>query len=136
MVGKLNVGLRFLSLQMRLTQNGSVSSGSFELSEAEPERVSPFVKPCSTSLHSSVRSAQELAQIVREHWHIENRLHWPKDVVLKEDSTPTCAGRAIEGFSILRTLAVNLFRANGYQSITEALDLLAHDINTLFSFLK
>lgn len=82
------------------------------------------------------RSAQELAQLVREHWHIENRLHWPKDVVLKEDSTPTCAGRAIEGFAILRTLTVNLFRANGYQSITEALDLLAHDITTLFSFLK
>lgn len=81
-------------------------------------------------------NTHEFARLIREHWHVENRLHWPKDVVLKEDSTPTCAGRAITGFAILRTIAVNLFRANGYQSITEALDMLAQDITTLFSFLN
>lgn len=87
-------------------------------------------------LSSLERNAQEFALLIRQHWHVENRLHWPKDVVLKEDSTPTCAGRAITGFAILRTIVVNLFRANGYQSITEGLDMLANDITTLFSFLN
>ena len=72
----------------------------------------------------------------RHHWHVENRLHWPKDVVLKEDATATCAGYAITGVAILRTMVVNLLRANGYDSITEALDQLAHDINPLFFFLN
>lgn len=80
--------------------------------------------------------AQGFAAMIRQHWHVENRLHWPKDVVLKEDSTPTCAGRAPLNFAIIRTISVNLFRANGYQSITEAIDMLAHDIKTLFSFLQ
>jgi predicted transposase YbfD/YdcC len=26
-------------------------------------------------------------EMVRGHWSIENRLHWPKDVLLKEDNT-------------------------------------------------
>lgn len=80
--------------------------------------------------------AQDFAVMIRQHWHVENRLHWPKDVVLKEDSTTTCAGRALLSLAIIRTIAVNLFRANGYQSITEAIDMLAHDIKTLFSFFQ
>lgn len=80
--------------------------------------------------------AQGFASMIRRHWHVENRLHWPKDVVLKEDSTPTCAGRAILNLAIVRTIAINLFRANGHQSITEAIDLFAHDIRNLLSFLQ
>ena len=87
-------------------------------------------------LSSLERNAAEFAALIRHHWHVENRLHWPKDVVLKEDTTATCAGYAITGFAILRTMVVNLLRANGYASITEALDQIAHDINTLFSFLN
>ena len=87
-------------------------------------------------LSSLERNASEFAPLIRHHWHVENRLHWPKDVVLKEDATETCAGYAITGFAILRTMVVNLLRANGYDSITGALDQLAHDINTLFSFLN
>lgn len=80
--------------------------------------------------------AQGFASMIRRHWHVENRLHWPKDVVLKEDSTPTCAGRAILTLAIIRTIAVNLFRAQGHQSITEAIDLFAHDIHKLLSFFQ
>lgn len=80
--------------------------------------------------------AQHFALMVRRHWHVENRLHWAKDVVLKEDSTPTCAGRAILTLAIIRTISVNLFRSNGHQSITEAIDRFAHDIRNLLSFLQ
>lgn len=79
--------------------------------------------------------AQALAERIRAHWHIENRLHWTKDVVLKEDATPVCDGHAIINFAILRTIAINLFRANGFASITQGIRMLAHDIRQLFSFL-
>ncbi|MBE0361854.1 hypothetical protein PULV_a4259 [Pseudoalteromonas ulvae UL12] len=35
---------------------------------------------------SSLAVKPELvAKVIREHWHIENRLHWVLDVVFKED---------------------------------------------------
>jgi predicted transposase YbfD/YdcC len=104
------------------------------------ERVgSRGTKPfCETLFYitSLADDAKTLAQRVRQHWHIENRLHWPKDAVLKEDGTPVCDGHAITNFAILRTVAVNLFRRNGFDSITEGIRMLAHDVRKLFSFLQ
>ena len=80
--------------------------------------------------------AAGFAQQIRQHWHIENRLHWVKDVVLQEDKAPLCAGHALTNFAILRTIAVNLFRANGFASITKGIRQLAHDIHALFSFFQ
>lgn len=42
-----------------------------------------------TSLGFADVRAHRLAQIIRGHWHIENRLHWVRDVVFAEDSTAT-----------------------------------------------
>jgi len=75
------------------------------------------------------------APLIRQHWHIENRLHWVKDGVLKEDETPVCDGNAPVNFAIVRTLCLNLFRLNGFDSITQGLRFLAHDVQKLFSFL-
>ena len=52
------------------------------------------------------------------------------------DALKSIPDRAITGFAILRTMVVNLLRANGHTSITEALDQVDHDINILFSFLN
>jgi predicted transposase YbfD/YdcC len=75
-------------------------------------------------------------QRIRAHWHIENRLHWPKDVFLKEDTSPLCDGYAPVNFSIVRTISMNLFRQNGFASITKGLRQLAHDVHRLFFFFK
>jgi hypothetical protein len=47
---------------------------------------------------------------VRGHWGIENGLHWSLDVVFGEDQARMRLGNAAENFSILRRLALNLFR--------------------------
>jgi predicted transposase YbfD/YdcC len=86
---------------------------------------------------SSLRlDAAGFASLIRRHWHIENRLHWVKDAVLKEDETPVCDGNAPINFAIARTLCLNLFRMNGFDSITQGLRLLAHDVRKLFSFFQ
>ncbi len=80
--------------------------------------------------------AAGFAQRIRQHWHIGNRLHWVKDVVLKEDYSPLCDGNALVNFAIVRTMALNLFRNHGFGSITQGLRRLAHDIPALFSFFR
>lgn len=87
-------------------------------------------------LSSLTLDAAAFAHRIREHWHVENRLHWVKDVVLQEDTAPLCAGHAPTNFAIVRTIAVNLFRAHGFASITKGIRQLAHDIPHLFSFFQ
>ena len=87
-------------------------------------------------MSSRMEDAHTLAHRIRHHWHIENRLHWPKDAVFKEDHVPVCDGHALTNFGILRTVAINLFRKNGFDSITHGIRMVAHDIEKLFSFFQ
>jgi len=87
-------------------------------------------------ISSLALSAVEFAQRIRSHWHVENRLHWVKDVVMGEDKSALCDGHALTNFAIVRSMVVNLFRANGYASITKGIRHLAHDIHKLFSFFQ
>lgn len=80
--------------------------------------------------------AEKLSRRIREHWHIENRLHYPKDVVFAEDTAPLCDGYAPANFAILRTISLNLFRLQGFASITKGIRHLAHDLVRLFSFFQ
>jgi predicted transposase YbfD/YdcC len=50
--------------------------------------------------------------IVRQHWGIENQLHWPLDVVLDDDRDRTRKDNALANLAILRRMALNLLRAH------------------------
>lgn len=54
----------------------------------------------------------QLLTIVREHWGIENRLHWTLDVVLDEDLARNRKDNAPANLAILRRLALNIARAH------------------------
>lgn len=54
----------------------------------------------------------ELLRIKREHWGIENRLHWQLDVVLDEDMSRTRKDNGPTNLSMLRRLALNIARAD------------------------
>jgi len=55
----------------------------------------------------------------RGHWGIENRLHWVKDVQLKEDASRVHIGQAPLILATLRNLVVSCLHAVGFASITE-----------------
>ena len=52
--------------------------------------------------------AQRLAEVVRGHWGIENRLHWVLDVSFSEDASRIRRGDGAENFGLLRRIALNL----------------------------
>lgn len=49
-------------------------------------------------------------QYSREHWAIENKLHWVLDVVFKEDQSTFRAGNAAQNMAIIRKLAINIIK--------------------------
>jgi predicted transposase YbfD/YdcC len=54
----------------------------------------------------------DVLRIVREHWTIENGLHWPLDVVLDEDLARHRKDNAPVNLAVLRRLALNIARAH------------------------
>ncbi len=65
---------------------------------------------------------------------LSNRLHWVKDVVECEDTSPPLQGNASPNISILKSWVLSLVRVNGYDSLTEAIRYLSHDLKYLLSF--
>jgi len=57
-------------------------------------------------------TAQELAQTVRAHWGIENRLHWMLDVCFGEDDCMVRKDCAPQNLSLLKKIVLNLIRAD------------------------
>ena len=76
------------------------------------------------------------AEGIRQHWGIENRLHWVKDVIAGVDAAPFSNSNAATNWSIIRNIAINIARMSGYDSLTKAEGFLAHDIDNLFSLLE
>lgn len=54
--------------------------------------------------------AARLNQLIRQHWGIENKLHWVLDVAFGEDHSRKRAGHAAQNFSLLNRIALNLLQ--------------------------
>lgn len=81
-------------------------------------------------------SAIAFAQIIRSHWGSENRLHWVKDVVFKEDAALLRHHNAASNWSLIRNIVINIARCNGYDSLTKAERFLSHNIDQLFFLIE
>ncbi len=68
-----------------------------------------------------------LASWVRNHWGIENRLHWVRDVTFDEDRSQVRTGHAPQVMATLRNLAISLLRLAGWTGIATALRHHAQD---------
>jgi predicted transposase YbfD/YdcC len=74
-----------------------------------------------TSLGRERASAERLLAISRGHWHIENRLHWVRDVSLGEDACRVRTGEAPEILAAIRNAVLRLLRAGGVIEIAATL---------------
>jgi predicted transposase YbfD/YdcC len=63
----------------------------------------------------------ELATWLRGHWHIENKLHWVRDVTFAEDHSQVRTGSAPQVMATFRNLAISLHRLAGATNIAAAL---------------
>lgn len=74
-----------------------------------------------TSLDSQRASPERLLGIVRQHWTIENRSHWVRDVDFNEDRSQLRSGHAPQVMAALRNTAIALIRLDGSFSIATSL---------------
>src|SRR5215210_5347198 len=73
-----------------------------------------------TSLSAERASARQLLQLWRAHWHIENKLHWVRDVTFDEDRSQVRTERIPQVMAALRNVAISLLRVYGAENIAAA----------------
>jgi len=89
--------------------------------QVERYRIIKNNKSCEISYYVSTGylDAREAQKKIREHWGIENQLHYVRDVSLKEDRSRI--RKQANVMARLRSFALNLMRANKKDNISEEL---------------
>jgi predicted transposase YbfD/YdcC len=64
-------------------------------------------------LLSTALTPERFNQVVRQHWSVENSLHWRLDVVMNEDQDRTRLGNGPHNLAVLRHMALNAIQKEG-----------------------
>jgi predicted transposase YbfD/YdcC len=73
-----------------------------------------------TSLPVEEYGAKELLKLTRNHWQIENGLHYRRDVTFKEDSVKQTSKNGGRVLAALNNLTIGVLRNSGWENIAEA----------------
>lgn len=89
-------------------------------------------EPVAYYLITREASADTLAQAIRGHWGVENRLHHVLDTAFDEDASRIRSNPGV--FALLRHFALNLLRHNGQTNIRAALYDNAMDLDRVLNY--
>ena len=81
-----------------------------------------------TSLDAATAGPEQLDQLVRGHWGIENRVHYVRDVTFDEDRCQARTGNGPRTLATCRNLAISALRYAGNTNIARAVRHIARDI--------
>ena len=106
--------VRWLGEQL-LAQWPGLTGGSVGVVESVRQDLGDLTGRVTTERRYFVSSiggtdAARLADAVRGHWSVENRLHWQLDVSFREDERRIRTGHGAQNYSRLCRLALNLLR--------------------------
>jgi predicted transposase YbfD/YdcC len=79
--------------------------------ETRTERGGKIERERRYYLSSAKLDAKTFAAAVRDHWGIENRLHWVLDVVFHDDLARLRTGAGPQNMAVIKHMAMNLVRA-------------------------
>lgn len=86
---------------------------------------------------SADQNAEFLAARIRNHWSIENQLHWYLDVVFNEDRQRVRQGNALENMATLRKMALQiLLKHKGKNSLKKTRKKAAWNENFLLQIIS
>jgi predicted transposase YbfD/YdcC len=88
-----------------------------------------------TSLHKDRAAPAAIHTYVRQHWGIENRVHYVRDTTWREDACQTHVGNGPRNLAILRNLALSLLRLHGVNKIKEAVEAIGRDRDRALAYL-
>jgi hypothetical protein len=81
-----------------------------------------------TSIATSKATPAQVLDFNRNHWSIENKVHWVRDVTFDEDRSRVRKKAGPHVMASLRNLAMSMLRMAGTDNIAEALRFCAWNI--------
>lgn len=81
-------------------------------------------------ISTTTKSAKEMSKIIRNHWGVENRNHYVKDVVFKEDYSRIRVNAGI--MARFKSFALNTLRANKSGNIRRDIYFNTIDLSNCF----
>ena len=63
-------------------------------------------------ISSKAMTAEAMLNATRQHWEVENNLHWMLDAAFNEDACQTKDAHAAKNLSTLRRIALNILKAD------------------------
>lgn len=79
-------------------------------------------------------SAEEFLVHIQQHWGIENRLHWVRDVTFEEDESRP-GGNAPAIWAILNCFIISIVRHLGFRTIPQGTRVLANQVELIYRIL-
>ncbi|MFY1623811.1 ISAs1 family transposase [Micromonospora sp. WMMD735] len=86
----------------------------------QPKRFTTETVYTITSLRLHQAKPAQLAAWIRSHWHIENKIHWVRDVTYDEDRSQIRTGTGPQVMAALRNAAIGALRTAGTTNIAAA----------------
>ena len=98
-----------------LSQWAGLAAGSVAVAESVRQDLGDLSGKVTTERRYFISSlpgtnADQMAEAVRGHWAVENKLHWQLDVSFREDERRIRKGHGAENYSRLCRLALNLLK--------------------------
>ncbi|WP_246655574.1 ISAs1 family transposase [Dactylosporangium vinaceum] len=86
----------------------------------EPKRFTTETVYAITDLQAHQAKPWQLADWIRGHWTIENKVHWVRDVTYDEDRSQIRTGTGPQVMATLRNAAISVLRLDGTTNIAAA----------------
>jgi predicted transposase YbfD/YdcC len=98
-----------------------------ETFEVSGDRIGKEMSIVLTSADAGRMNSARLNFHKRSHWGIENKSHYPRDTVYREDNDQTWTGNGPQVLASIRNLAIGLIRLKGINAIKETTEWIAGD---------
>jgi predicted transposase YbfD/YdcC len=103
--------------------------------EISGQPVSKEIALMITSRKAGKMTAADVNKNTRNHWGIENKSHYVRDTVYREDHNQTWAGNGHHALAITHNLAISLMRLKGVKTIKETTEWIAADRTRALKFM-
>lgn len=106
-----------------------------EVRSVTGEKLTKDVAIVVTSRSPDKMTAAELNKHAREHWGIENKKHYIRDTVYREDDNQSWKGSGPQSLASLRNFSTSLFAMKDVKNVKEAAELVHMDRHLAFRYM-
>lgn len=106
---------------------GCIRRDTFTLAGERTSKELAWIISGNPKEQERIATAAHLHKFVREHWGIENKSHYIRDVTFHEDANQAYTGSGPQAMATLRNIAAGLIRLDGTNAIKRTTERIARD---------